>query len=787
MQQTNSPTLQRRALATTLFLFALYWLTASGAFHSIDEHAVFAVSRNLVLHGEWNQSTLFWDVPYIDQALIGTTGDGELYAKYGIGHSLVVALAVALGWLIPGAKLATTAMLTGSVATALTGGFLVLAAGRLGYSERVGVTLGLIFGGATFAWVYAKTMFSEPLVALGLIVVVWLLLGGMKSLRLLVAGSVLGMTIAIRPASILVVPLFILPLWTTEVKLLIRRLIAFGLPQAICVAALLAFNLWRFNDPLQFGYSERFDGSLLTGLTGFLFSLDRSIFIFAPPLVALFWSVPTFMRRHTRWGITLLAIPLLSLFIYSLWPVFWGGPVWGPRYLLPVLPLLMLLLAPAVEKGWQTNAPSSPHPPSPPLPQGEGGISPLKLTSGAHPQGMIKRRFYGVALTCLIIIGIAMQLPGVLWNSLPETQALGQRYPLWLLSPHAEWIDVAWVGGAWQGALSSSGLLLLALAALRWPKRALLTISSLSSLVGSFFLLIWLAQSGLGYASPPISESLLSACSNDFSRFSPVRGTTQVVTTTLPDCQWLAGDALLLNPAPYQEPIAQLIWAMNEPELTTPLYGIYRKGLLADTKKELAMIEENHQRLWLLTQGAALGDPESSSEQFLALSAALVSSQWLAEGYRLTLFESLKAPTHAAEPEVTLAGLITLKAWQAASPGASHNSLQLTLHWEALAPLDANLHTFAQLLNQEGQLISAWDNIPQAAFAPTPSWQPNQPIQEQITLTIPPDTPPGTLQLIVGLYDPNTGERLLTDEGEDAVRLMELEQGLRTPAPRSRE
>ena len=108
---------------------SLYWLTASGAFHSIDEQAVFAVSRNLVLHGQWDQSALFWGEPYSAQARVGM--DGESYSKYGIGHSLLVAVPLALSRLIPGATLASSAMIVNGVATALTGTFLVLVLRRL--------------------------------------------------------------------------------------------------------------------------------------------------------------------------------------------------------------------------------------------------------------------------------------------------------------------------------------------------------------------------------------------------------------------------------------------------------------------------------------------------------------------------------------------------------------------------------------------------------------------------------------------------------------------------------
>jgi len=214
------PTLRLKALATALLLMAVYWMTVSGAFHSIDEHSVFTVSRNLIYHARFDQSTLFWGTPYDEQARIGV--DGELYAKYGIGHSLLVSVWIMLTRLIPDAGLASSAMLINSIATALTAFFLVLTAARLNYSHQVGISLGLFYGLATYAWIYAKTMFSEPLVALGWIVLVWLLLGQTTRLRVLIAGGVMAATISIRPVAILMALPFILLFWDRRPNELVR-------------------------------------------------------------------------------------------------------------------------------------------------------------------------------------------------------------------------------------------------------------------------------------------------------------------------------------------------------------------------------------------------------------------------------------------------------------------------------------------------------------------------------------------------------------------------------------
>jgi hypothetical protein len=712
-RQTAS--LMPRAAATALLLLAVYWLTASGTFHSIDEHAVFAVARNLVFHGKVDESALFWGSPYDAQARVGE--DGELYSKYGIGHSLILAVAVALARVIPGAGLVSTAVWVNALATALTAFFLVMCAGRLGYTARTGVVLGLLFGLATFSWVYARTMFGEPLVALGWMVVLWLFLGGVTWKRALVAGLVMAATVLIRPALALAILPFSLFVWDRKPTELMRRLGAFALPVAAVIAGLLAFNQLRFGDPLQFGYSEGFGGSLVTGLVGFLFSADRSLFLFALPLAALFWSAPAFIRRHGSAGWKILAVAGFVLVLYSKWAVFWGGPVWGPRYLLPIVPLLMVLLLPLIDRA------------------------------------VTKRDWSRALLLLLAVFGCAIQLPAVLWNPLPMTQTLGQRYPLWLLRPKADWLDIAWLTGRWEGMLVATGLALLALAALRWPRRWVLIAAFGASLLGSIFLVRWLGESTFRPAEQIAYASALSRLDKEGRR----------------------GDALVLNPTP-DEGLDELLWFLNEPHIDLPFFGVYRlaQGEDAPSASRVEDLQARYQRLWLLTKGVSPGDPTSTTERHLIESAALVGTWWLEDGVRLSLFETPGPSTLAGAVHTQLGDRLVLERWEVSQQPSDPASLQVTLWYRSLGPSPAELHVFVQALDEGGMLLAGWDGVPHGGFAPSTDWRRGELIQDRVALALPGDWQVGPLQVIAGLYDAGTGQRLTTPEGADAIFLGRL-------------
>jgi hypothetical protein len=91
---------------------------------------------------------------------------------------------------------------------------------------------------------------------------------------------------------------------------------------------------------------------------------------------------------------------------------------------------------------------------------------------------------------------------------------------------------------------------------------------------------------------------------------------------------------------------------------------------------------------------------------------------------------------------------------------AAGGSLPLTLHWQALAPLDRNWTVFVHLLDDDEQIISQQDQIPGAGQFPTTSWLMGEYLLDSYNLLIPAGTPSGTYRLEIGLYDANDFNRL---------------------------
>jgi len=104
-------------------------------------------------------------------------------------------------------------------------------------------------------------------------------------------------------------------------------------------------------------------------------------------------------------------------------------------------------------------------------------------------------------------------------------------------------------------------------------------------------------------------------------------------------------------------------------------------------------------------------------------------------------------------------------------------ALQVTLRWSTSQPLDDDYRVFVHLVDPagEGQALTQGDASPLDGRWPTAFWLPGVPLDDTHTVPLPDDLPAGRYRLLVGLYDPLSGERLRLPDGRDALLLGEVE------------
>ena len=98
------------------------------------------------------------------------------------------------------------------------------------------------------------------------------------------------------------------------------------------------------------------------------------------------------------------------------------------------------------------------------------------------------------------------------------------------------------------------------------------------------------------------------------------------------------------------------------------------------------------------------------------------------------------------------------------------DNLHLTLFWQALSKMDRDYTVFTHLVDGEGRIWGQKDSPPVYGFYPTSWWEEGEIVCDQYNLVISPDAPLGEYWIEVGMYLPQTGERLAV-RGEEGPLL----------------
>ncbi len=129
----------------------------------------------------------------------------------------------------------------------------------------------------------------------------------------------------------------------------IRALAVSALGFAVGVLPLLIYDQIAFGSPLEQGYGTKpFDNDIGLGLYGLLLSPSRGFFIYQPYLLAAFFAFGIAWRRsgnvaaRLRW---LSALWVGTLLLYATYAEWWGGRVFGPRFLDDQTPILFAACA----------------------------------------------------------------------------------------------------------------------------------------------------------------------------------------------------------------------------------------------------------------------------------------------------------------------------------------------------------------------------------------------------------------------------------------------------------
>ena len=245
----------------------------------------------------------------------------------------------------------TTLLLLGHLAAAILeaiAALLLWSIVRRFVSARWSVALVLLYFLATSVrTVASQALWQHSGVHLAIAAALWLILveRPVSRYRELLAGLALGFGTVARQTTAIVVP------GIARRRTLLHTFAGFGLG----IVPLLVYNAVAFGDPFEQGYgSKPFDTPILTGLYGLLLSPSRGFFVYMPYLafavaaLVVAWRRRGLVARRLR-GLGVAAVATLA--VYATYTEWWGGRVFGARFLDDLAPILFAALAWGIGQG----------------------------------------------------------------------------------------------------------------------------------------------------------------------------------------------------------------------------------------------------------------------------------------------------------------------------------------------------------------------------------------------------------------------------------------------------
>lgn len=755
----------------TLFfiLFGIYWLSYSGIHFSNDERYLYDSSESFVRRGDFRLTYLFDLRPKAD-VLDGTPWNKSLH------EPLQPILASPLFWLAekpPSIGLMHTVWLFNIFVTVLIALLFFWGGVLQGYRIKVAWLGALLLGLATMLWPYSRTFFREPLMTFFTLIC---FLAAISIQRNWAKGHLAWDAIIFlfvgfagvflsKAAGLLILPalmIILLPSPKILTSIYHRRQLfwAFAILILLVLTVLgimryVGADSNRFRVDKWFVNLSEFEWKyVVDSLLGYEISPARSIWLFSPILILGLWG-GTRLIRQGDWRIVagpIVGIILLTIsYGVTLYAEWWGGQGWGPRYLLPYIPILMLWVLPVLNEA---------------------------LAVGS-------RLYLRLTVLALIIVSISVQLIGV-WGSVAAYyQHLSEQKVI-------VWEDGLW-DWQWSPIWQNLNLLKLSSPDFAWSYSQ----HPISTLIAVTILIITISIgwqfSHYRWHYPRYIDSLLGIGLLVCSAISIAIGLYQLrddprYTLSNPDALPMVDvlndkankdEAVFIEENGFQlgmmnwlkspNLVVTLPYAAGEsfnPEVNQTVSDLPLANQLG-TGSALAMTwaAEHYEGLWVVL-GKNYGIPYAlrPTEHFLAEKYYLIERIVISDFAVLAHFYPLPAPvgTPSIASNIHFADQLTLIGFDLPE-GANYKKgdiVPVSLAWEIIQDLDSDYGVSVQIAQNGAAPVVNIDGLPQATFGYTSRWEMGQLYRDHYGLKLPDNLKAGEYNLQVIVYSYPDIERL---------------------------
>jgi hypothetical protein len=718
-------------LAFTLsgLLILAYLLTFSGEFSSIDELATYAATESLA---------------QIQQFVTPQVTFAASHNPVGLIEPGLSLMGLPLYWLA--SQLAHVnnihaVLLMNVFVTALTGAALFLLLRLMQYGALSATLATLAYGLATLAWPYARTFFREPLVGLMWIVATAGFVAWRKSGQHRYAlGCLLTtlLSLAFKISAAIAVPVFLLALaigWPMR-----RRSQAWWLLGGIGAVTLVAVTggfLWRYGQlPALANYTFRYPvAAALIRTFGQFLSPAKGLLFYSPILLFTSYGWVEVWKRQRAVACIVLGLTLGVLYVYGNNATWYGGLVWGPRFMLPLVPLFAISIAGGLtSRNWIAR----------------GGVMLSAMLSLTAQVGVVIAE-WGDANGQMDLAAT----PDVPWYDLRLWQQSPAIYQLTHWKP--QWLNLLW----WHRMSDNTVLRDLPLA------MSLALLLALASVILAWSLKARDANKRTGATLVTVTLLVALGCGIVLNR--GYADTRDYPGLSIQEGRDLATQVSALNGPPFT-----LVSVSNEfhiyywlglikghfihhwysPATKTGFEPVLRPALPA-------------QVVWLYVDRVHLQKDHSGidAEFWLNRNAYQVDTAWFG-GHKVMKYipQAGPLPTRAVN-RVWTNGIELVSIGRQADQISPGQALRLDFEFKRIGPIAEDDYVFVQLVRADGQVIPGRDGEPQFGGAPTTQWQQDERVLDRRAILIPPNASSGAYTIYFGFLSPTTGRIPTCDDG----------------------
>ena len=178
---------------------------------------------------------------------------------------------------------------------------------------------------------------------------------------------------------------------------------------------------------------------------------------------------------------------------------------------------------------------------------------------------------------------------------------------------------------------------------------------------------------------------------------------------------------------------------------------------------------QTRSRLWLVLYRGLAGK-NGDLRGWMDSTFYPAGSEWGEEEVFYGLYGVARAPLVDAGGAGARWGDFELRRAETASSVSAGSVIPVALTWRANGPIKTNAKIFVHALAADGRLLAQHDAMPLNDLRPMVSLPTGEDVLDHHGLALPADYT-GAVRIVLGLYDPATGQRLKTTDGRETVEL----------------